>query len=163
MKTFNDLVHFEEPKVEKRKDTGRFHIAKMDDDKRLAFGWANITLSEDGEELVDWQMDMIDPEDLENAAYNYVIFYRGGGEMHKEEIKDRAILVESMVFTPEKCKALGIPDGTLPTGWWIGFYVKDDDLWEKVRDGTYSMFSIQGEAHRVEVKDPDEPADEPEK
>lgn len=28
-----------------------------------------------------------------------------------------------------------------------------DPVWEKVKDGTYSMFSIEGEAERKEVKD----------
>ena len=50
-------------------------------------------------------------------------------------------------------EAMGIPEGTLPTGWWIGFQVTDVDVWEKVKDGTYSMFSIEGEAKRVEVED----------
>ena len=53
----------------------------------------------------------------------------------------------------EKMEAMGIPEGTLPTGWWIGFQVTDADVWEKVKDGTYSMFSIEGEAKRVEVED----------
>ena len=35
--------------------------------------------------------------------------------------------------------------------WWIGFQVTDADVWEKVKDGTYSMFSIEGKAERVEV------------
>lgn len=64
-----------------------------------------------------------------------------------------ATLVESVVFTEEKQRAMGIPEGTLPVGWWIGFKVLDADVWEKVKDGTYSMFSIEGEAERVEVKD----------
>lgn len=44
---------------------------------------------------------------------------------------------------------MGIPEGTVPTGWWIGFKVTDDDVWAKVKDGTYPMFSIEGEAVRV--------------
>ena len=64
-----------------------------------------------------------------------------------------AVLIESVVFTEEKMKAMGIPSGTLPIGWWIGFKVLDEDVWEKVKDGTYSMFSIEGEAQRVEVED----------
>lgn len=48
---------------------GRFKIQKSDNDKHLAFGWASIAIDEAGEQLVDWQEDMIDPEDLENAAY----------------------------------------------------------------------------------------------
>ncbi len=66
---------------------------------------------------------------------------------------DCAILVESIVFTKEKILAMGIPEGTVPEGWWIGFKVLDEEVWEKVKDGTYSMFSIEGEAERVEQKD----------
>ena len=62
-----------------------------------------------------------------------------------------AYLIESVVFTEEKMAAMGIPEGTLPVGWWIGFQVTDEDVWEKVKDGTYSMFSIEGKAERVEV------------
>lgn len=129
----------------------KFQIKKSDNDRRLAFGWANISLTESGEQIEDWQQDMIDPEDLEQAAYNFVELYREGGEMH--ERGGVAVLIESMIFTEEKMKALGIPEGTLPVGWWIGFKVLDDDVWEKVKDGIYTMFSIEGEAERVEVKD----------
>ena len=62
-----------------------------------------------------------------------------------------AYLIESVVFTEEKMAAMGIPEGTLPVGWWIGFQVTDADVWKKVKDGTYSMFSIEGKAERVEV------------
>ena len=130
---------------------GKFKIQKSEDEKRLAFGWANISIDESGEQLVDWQQDMIDPEELENAAYTFVRLYREGGEMH--ERGDCAVLVESVVFTEEKMKAMGIPEGTLPVGWWIGFFVTDDDVWEKVKNGTYPMFSIEGEAERVKVED----------
>lgn len=64
-----------------------------------------------------------------------------------------AVLVESVVFTEEKTQAMGIPAGAVPVGWWIGFKVLDEDVWEKVKDGTYSMFSIEGEAIREEVED----------
>lgn len=46
---------------------------------------------------------------------------------------------------------MGIPEGVVPEGWWIGFKVTDDEVWEKVKDGTYPMFSIEGEAVREEV------------
>ena len=64
-----------------------------------------------------------------------------------------AYLIESVVFTEEKMMAMGIPEGVLPVGWWIGFQVTDADVWEKVKNGTYSMFSIEGEAQRIEAKD----------
>lgn len=123
---------------------GRFNIQKSSDEKRLAFGWASISQDESGAALVDLSEDVIDPETLENAAYEFVKLYREGGEMH--ERGDCAVLVESVVFTKEKMAAMGIPDGTLPTGWWIGFYVTDDEVWEKVKSGEYPMFSIEGTA-----------------
>mgnify|MGYP000818437354 FL=1 len=110
-----------------------------------------VAIRADGEEIEDWQEDIIEPEELENAAYQYVLLYREGGEMH--ERGGAAVLVESVVFTEEKMQAMGIPAGTLPIGWWIGFKVTDEDVWEKVKDGTYPMFSIEGEAERVEVED----------
>ena len=123
---------------------GRFNIQKSSDERRLAFGWASISQDESGVTLVDLSEDVIDPETLENAAYEFVKLYREGGEMH--ERGDCAVLVESVVFTKEKMAAMGIPDGTLPTGWWIGFYVTDDEVWEKVKSGEYPMFSIEGTA-----------------
>ena len=132
------------------KISGTFKIQKSDDDKRLAFGWANVAQYTNGIAVVDSQADIIEPQELERAAYNFVRFYRDGGEMH--ERGGCAELIESMVFTPEKTNVLGIPEGTLPAvGWWIGFYVTDDEVWEKVKSGEYSMFSIEGEAIREEV------------
>lgn len=155
MKKFSDFIKksAEPQKKEPASNVikGRFKIAKSDDDKHLAFGWANVAIRADGEEIEDWQEDIIEPEELENAAYQYVLLYREGGEMH--ERGGAAVLVESVVFTEEKMQAMGIPAGTLPIGWWIGFKVTDEGVWEKVKDGTYPMFSIEGEAERVEVED----------
>ncbi|MEH2960084.1 XkdF-like putative serine protease domain-containing protein [Candidatus Merdisoma sp. JLR.KK006] len=129
----------------------RFKIMKADDDKMLAFGWASVSMRVDGELIEDWQKDIVEPDELERAAYDFVELYREGGEMH--ERGGTAVLIESVVFTEEKLQAIGIPAGTLPIGWWIGFKVLDKDVWEKVKDGTYSMFSIEGEAQRIEVDD----------
>ena len=60
-------------------------------------------------------------------------------------------LVESCVFTPDKLTAMGIPEGTIPLGWWVGFYVDDDEAWEKIKNGTYTMFSIEGRGERDPV------------
>lgn len=161
MKKFSDLIEksVSGPESGQAQDGGegiiksRFRIAKSDDDKMLAFGWANVSMRVDGKLIEDWQSDIIEPEELENAAYEYVLLYREGGEMH--ERGGAAVLIESVVFTEEKMQAMGIPAGTLPIGWWIGFKVTDKDVWEKVKDGTYQMFSIEGEAEREAVEDED--------
>lgn len=129
-----------------------YTIAKMDDDKRLVFGWASISFTADGEQLEDLQHDIIDPDDLEEAAYEYVLNFRDTGEEHRPHLRKKGKLVESCVFTAEKQKAMGLPDGILPVGWWIGFKIEDDEAWEKVKNGTYRMFSIEGKAQRVPVE-----------
>ena len=127
-------------------------ILKTDDDKRLVFGWASVSITVDGEQLEDRQKDMIDPEDLEEAAYEYVLNFRDTGEEHISSMRKKGKLVESVVFTEEKQKAMGIPPGTLPVAWWIGFKIEDDAAWERVKNGTYKMFSIEGKANRIPVE-----------
>ncbi len=139
-----------EPKDKKTVTKCRFEIKKFNNDQMLAFGWANVAVRASGEQIEDWQEDIVDPEELEKAAYQFVELYREGGEMH--ERGGAAVLIESCVFTKEKMAAMKIPEGTLPEGWWIGFKVLDPDVWEKVKDGTYSMFSIEGEAVREKVE-----------
>jgi len=129
--------------MEEIKLEGKFEIQKSSEEKRLAFGWASVA------NIVDSQGDVIDTEELEQAAYNFVRFYREGGEMH--ERGGCAELVESIIFTPEKLKALGLPENSIKTSWWIGFYVTDDEVWQKVKSGDYSMFSIEGKAIREEI------------
>lgn len=148
MKKFSELIEKSSPDNVIK---GRFKIMKSDDEKMLAFGWANVSMRVDGELIEDWQGDIIEPEELETAAYEYVRLYGDGGEMH--ERGGVAVLIESVVFTEEKMLVMGIPAGTLPVGWWIGFKVTDKDVWEKVKNGTYPMFSIEGEAERIEVED----------
>jgi hypothetical protein len=128
---------------------GLFTVRKADDDRRTVFGWASIAELPDGSAVQDSEADIIDIDDLEKAVYEYVIFYRSGGEMH--ERGGVAVLIESCVFTEAKMVAMGIPKGTLPYGWWIGLKVTDEDVWQKVKNGTYRMFSIEGKAVREEV------------
>lgn len=146
------------PKDEEEVIKSTFKIRKSDDEKRQVFGWASVSITEDGQQVEDWQSDEIDPEDLENAAYYFVQFYRDGGEMHQKLGVGR--LIESMVFTKEKLDALGIPEGTIPVGWWVGFQITDEEVWKKVKSGEYTMFSIEGTAIRVDADDDDQSAEE---
>ena len=129
-----------------------FTIFKADDEKHLVFGWASISVTIDGEELEDRQHDIIEPEDLEEAAYEYVLNFRDTGEEHNDTMRKKGRLVESCVFTKEKQRAIGIPDGSIPVGWWVGFKIDDDAAWERVKSGMYKMFSIEGRANRKPVE-----------
>lgn len=130
-----------------------FEIQKTDSDKRLVFGWANVATRANGEVIQDWQDDIVEPEDLEEAVYEYVLNFRDGGEEHQPGLRKKCRMVESVVFTEEKLEAMGIPSGTVPLGWWIGFYVDDDEAWKKVKSGHYKMFSVEGSGQRVPVGD----------
>ena len=147
---FNEWLNGTHEKKEKTEKS--FSVLKTADDKRLVFGWASVSFTIDGEQLEDHQKDMIDPEDLEEAVYDYVLNFRDAGEEHIPSLRMKGKLVESCVFTKEKQKAMGIPEGIVPIGWWIGFKIEDDAAWEKVKNGTYKMFSIEGKANRVPVE-----------
>lgn len=129
-----------------------FTITKSDDDQHLVFGWALISERKNGEEICDLQGDMVSPEELEKAAYEYVLNWHTGGEEHDPFLQNKCRMVESVVFTEEKLKAMGIPGGIVPLGWWIGFKVDDERTWELVKNGTYQMFSIAGKGKRVPVR-----------
>lgn len=131
--------------------TKKFTITKKDSEKRLVFGWASVAKDKNGESLVDYQGDIIEPDELERAAYNFVLKYRATGEDHDPKLRKKGQLVESIVFTKEKQQTLGIPEGIIPEGWYVGFYIDDDDTWERIKQGNYLMFSIEGTGDRVPV------------
>ena len=123
-------------------------IHKVDDDQRLVFAWASVN-SVNGELLVDTQGDIISDEELEKAAYNYVLNSRIAGELHIRKGVGR--LVESIVFSKAKQEALGIDLGK--TGWFVGFKIDDDELWDTIKKGEYPMMSIGGSGRREEINE----------
>lgn len=127
----------------------RFEIAKLDPAQRLVFGFAQISVASDGTPLEDLQGDLIEPDELEKAAYRFMEdSAQQTGEMHEGGPKGR--LVESMVFTPEKLAKMGLPADAIGARWWVGFRV-DPDTFEKAQRGVLKYFSIQGRGERVEV------------
>lgn len=126
-------------------------IVKFDNELQIAFGWANVSVRKSGEQVVDSHKHAIDPDDLELAAYSFMLHSREGDEMHTEQVACRC--VESFFVSPEKLEKMGLPSDALPTGWWVGFLVEDAQAWEKVKSGEYSMFSIAGSAVVEETKE----------
>lgn len=130
----------------KSKNVGKFEMVKYDDDRRLVFGWASVAVQKNGATIVDSQGDMIAPEDLEAAAYRFVLEDGDTNVMHGYERVGRP--VESFVVTPEKLEKMGLPPDALPQGWWLGVYVEDDRAWDAVKRGEFRAFSIEGRAER---------------
>lgn len=138
-------------KLEKSDNT--YTIAKADEDKRLVFGWGNVAVTKDGRVVEDMQGDIIDPDEFENSVYDYVLNFRNTGEEHIPDLRKKGRLVESVYFTKEKLQAMGIPEGTVPLGWWLGFYIDDDLTWQRIKSGKYRMFSIEGKGMREKMDD----------
>lgn len=124
-------------------------MIKSDEQGRV-FGWANVAIKADGEQVVDLQKDVIEEGELEEAAYRFMAEYQDAGVMHKQT--GIGNIIESMVFTAEKQKALGIPEGVLPVGWWLGMQVTDPEVKKAVRERRLTAFSIGGVTEREEVK-----------
>lgn len=137
------------------------NISKLDKSQHLVFGWASI-VTINGEELCDTQGDIIHPDTMENAAYNFVLTARKAGEMHQSgsdgEVRGIGRLVESVCFTREKQMAMlqslhdqGITDALLDLrceGWWIGFKIDNLQTWSQVESGELKAFSIGGKGKR---------------
>lgn len=124
------------------KAAGTFRVVKSDSRKNLVFGWANVAFTEDGQ-VEDHQGHLIDLDDLENAAYNFVVKYRLTGDMHDGD--GFGELVESLVVTEDKVAKAGFPPAMLGH-WWVGFRVPPEHQ-KRVDAGERMMFSIQGKAH----------------
>lgn len=131
-------------------------VSKVNEEKRQVFGWASLSVV-DGERVVDLQDDYVPIEEIEKSAYTYVLESRKGGDMHERVSKlataprHTADLIESVVVTPEKLEAWGLEPDAMPLGWWTGFYVHDDQQWQKVLDGERLGFSIHGTGIRREL------------
>lgn len=122
-----------------------FKIAKVDDPKRIVFGYANVSVTKDGRLLEDLQGDTIDAAELEAAAYEFVKNYRDAGVDHRGEAI--GTVVESFVITPEKLEAMGLPANAITPRWWVGVKL-NPETFEKAQAGELRMFSVQGVSRR---------------
>lgn len=118
-------------------------IVKRDDDKFLVFGYASVA------DVEDSQGDVISIDELEKGAYLFMLHGGMGAEMH--EVYGVADVVESIVFTKEKLKLLGLAEDALPPAWWIGMKVRNAETWQKIKNGDYKSFSIGGRAIREAI------------
>lgn len=117
-------------------------------ERRMIYGCAlrpdfSIYRNNGGEEYyLEFDADAID-----KISKNYfkMGFQDAWTEAHKDEVEGLTIteswIKESM--TMDKSIALGL-DPSLPIGsWFIGCYCENDDIWQKVKEGTYHGFSIE--------------------
>jgi hypothetical protein len=133
-------------------------LAGINEEQRLVFGMASMSVSADGEIVTDLQNDQIEPAELEKAFYDFV--EQGGAGDVNHDRKEVSSLVECFVVTKEKLamllKACGYK-GDMPeyngAAAWCGWRVNDDAVWKRVKSGELRGFSIEARAQRVPVEE----------
>lgn len=121
-------------------------ISKINDDEFTVSGWASVT-HDGGGIVTDVQDDQIDLPEIVKAAHEFMATSRVAGEMH--ETMGIGTVVESVVFTPEMQKALGID--LKKVGWFVKMKISDAGVWKRVKSGELAAFSIGGTAAPVAI------------
>lgn len=142
-----DMNHVKSDKTIIKSQEQKFDIVKINDDKQIAFGFCMFSQDLHGNQVVDIQGDAITPDELEKMAYGYMLNGRDVGQLHMTS--GEGCVVESMVFTEDKMKAIGIK-GDVPVAWWVGLKINNPEAWALVKSGEYKAFSIEGIAERVD-------------
>lgn len=127
-----------------------FQVTKLVPDQQLVFGWLYQCEDKHGKQWVDHSLEVISGETLEKAAYEFVLDSRQMGDMHQRMGMGR--MVESCMFTREKCAAMGIPPGIMPVGLWVGFKVDDSATWAAIKRGDRKAWSLGGTAVRNPIR-----------
>lgn len=126
-------------------------ITRKDAENKQVFGWAYVTEYTDGVLVLDKWKAHIPHAVLRDAVYRFV---GSGGvfcDAHARDDKGRPVvsgfLIESWFCDEEKTKAMGIKvEGPYAVGWWAGFQITNDALWQKIANGEYQDLSIGGNA-----------------
>jgi DNA adenine methylase len=112
-------------------------------------------------EVVDAQGDIYSIDEIRAAAHRFMEEFGGLGLMHRLRVNGDVKVLESFLAPTDF--ALG--DLTVRKGTWLlAVRVLSDELWERVKTGELTGFSIGGSARRVPepvstgYPDPPEPA-----
>jgi cation transport regulator ChaB len=124
-------------------------ITKLDEEQQMVFGWGYVCRRKDGSLVVDHSGEVVSIKEIEKAAYDYCLHARDMKQMHRGDV--RGSLIELFVSTKEKRAAMGIAEGQLPDGLWLGFKIHDEQAWKDVKSGRTRMFSLGGRAQRREL------------
>jgi hypothetical protein len=123
-----------------------FKVIKASDgqEQRILFGWASVAIDPDGQLVTDLHGDTIDPVDLEKATYDYVASQRGVGYEHSI-FRGIGELVECMYLDETKASHMGLAfNGAPKAAMWLGLRVTDQTIWDMVKSGELTSFSIGG-------------------
>lgn len=96
-------------------------------------------------ETVDSQSDIYSEEEIRKTAHKFMQDFKNIGYMHKSIINDKVKIVETYL-SPVDFEMNGQPvkKGT----WLLGVKIMDDGLWQEVKTGKLTAFSMGGSAIR---------------
>lgn len=117
-------------------------VIKLHEEQQVVRG---IVLEPD---VVDTQDDMITVKEIETASHGFMIeVQRGVGSIGIDHEKPAdAVVVESFLAPVEFIEG----EQTIRKGSWVlAVKVFDDELWQSVKSGDRTAFSIHGTAERV--------------
>lgn len=123
--------------LDKQKEGMIFNRADINEEERYVLGPVLIPYH------VDSNDNIFPPSTIRNTAFNFMEKYQLNKLMHLIELEDGSIsIVESYVVPTDNFVVNGksYPKGT----WMLGVKVHNDKLWEHIKKGDITGFSIGG-------------------
>lgn len=126
----------------------RIEIAKADDAQMRIFGVAMTATDETGAEVVDHQQQVVSPEEMAEAAFEWAALGGKSGVYHRPTepgfVDQSGHMIASAPLTAELRAAWGLPPG--PATWVVGIQITDRDVWRRYQSGELRELSIRGSA-----------------
>ncbi len=127
-----------------KSDTHHIRLIKAErssDEERFVLG---VVLEP---EVEDTQGDIYSPEEVRNACHHFMEDARKIGYMHRSLLGQGAAILENYI-TPVAFQINGqaVKAGT----WLLGLRIHDKGVWQDIKDGTITGYSIGGSALRQE-------------
>lgn len=110
----------------------------LDDEKHLVYG---VVLEPDSFDLHE---DVVSFDTIEKTAHTYLVDARVIGEQHV--FKAKAEVVESFLAPVDYMMG---EQKVLKGSWVMVVKVHDDELWQAIKNGEYTGFSIGGVGQRI--------------
>jgi hypothetical protein len=118
-----------------------FAIVKADVPKRVVYG---IPLRPD---VPDSQKDSVNVEEIEAAAWNFMIKSQRYDEQHEHLIPKGDVCVVESFLAPVDFELNG--KDVAKGSWVLASKVFSDDIWKKIEKGEISAYSIKGRGNRT--------------
>lgn len=97
-------------------------------------------------ETTDSQGDIYSADEVRKAAHDYMENAGALGKQHREIVTGKLKILESYLAPAD----FTVEDETIAKGTWLmGIRVIDEDLWEGIKKGDFTGFSIGGQAYRT--------------